>query len=111
MWWRSILVALAFWLIGAHFLRFDDIWLCVAAALMPALLLFSNLAVYRVMQLALVIGAVGVWGVSGYDYVQMRIAMDAPWLRLAAIMSAVALFTFAAAWWVEGIARLRKLSR
>ncbi|MCF1427279.1 MAG: hypothetical protein LPH19_04765 [Shewanella sp.] len=110
MWWRIILVALAFWLIGAHFLRFGDTWLCVATALMPALLLFPKLAAYRVLQLTLVIAALGIWGVSGYDYVQMRIAMDAPWLRLAGIMSAVALFTLSAVWWVEGITRLRKLN-
>ena len=109
MWWRVILTVLAFWLIGAHFLRFGDTLLCASAAALPLLMLIKHSLALRILQLALVISAIGVWGISGFDYVQMRLAVDAPWIRLATIMIGVALFTLAAAYWVEGIGRRRKL--
>lgn len=109
MWWRVILIVLAFWLIGAHFLRFGDTLLCAVAAGLPLLMLIKHTLALRALQLILVISAIGVWGISGFDYVQMRLAVDAPWMRLAAIMTGVALYTLTAAYWVEGIGRRRKL--
>jgi hypothetical protein len=107
MWWRVFIIFLAFALIGAHFLRYGQtIWslLFIGA---PLLLFIRHRYSARILQITLILCAFGVWGVSGYDYVQMRIAMDAPWLRLAMIMSAVTLFTLMAAFCCQGIIKLR----
>ncbi|QLE85131.1 MULTISPECIES: hypothetical protein [Shewanella] len=109
MWWRTLIVFLAFVLIGAHFMRFGQNLIAASFALAPILLLIKHPFINHLLSATLVICAILVWGLSGYDYVQMRIAMDAPWLRLAAIMSAVALFTLSAAFCSQGIAKLRLL--
>ena len=107
MWWRVFIIFLAFALIGAHFLRYGQtIWslLFIAA---PLLLFIRHRYSARILQMSLIFCAFGIWGISGYDAVQMRISMDAPWLRLALIMSAVTLFTLAAAFCCQGIIKRR----
>ncbi|WP_394205638.1 hypothetical protein [Shewanella waksmanii] len=107
MWWRTLIIFLAFVLIGAHFMRFGNNLVAVCFAIAPLLLLIKHKLINHLLSIVLVICAFAVWGLSGYDYVQMRIAMDAPWMRLAAIMTAVAVFTLLAANCSQGIAKLR----
>lgn len=103
MWWRIIIISLAFLLIGAHFMRYGYLAACSIFALAPLLLFIKHKAVTRLLQLTLIISALLVWGVSGFEFVQMRMAMDQPWLRLGLIMTAVVVFTLIAATCCNGI--------
>ena len=103
MWWRILLISLAYLLIGAHFLRFGQNEACIAFALSPLLLFIKTTWATRLLQLGLIVSAVLVWGVSSFEYVQMRIIAEAPWYRLSAIMAGVIAFTLFAAWCCNGI--------
>ena len=111
MWWRVLIIFLAYVLIGAHFLRFGHNEACIAFALSPLLLLIKSTWATRILQLGLVISAILVWGLSAFEYIQMRIAADAPWYRLSAIMTAVIAFTLLAAWCGNGIIEKRNQRR
>jgi hypothetical protein len=90
--WRLTLPALAFVLLGAHFLRagvLPGTLLCVALA---ASLLVPQPSVPRIASIALLLGA-GEWLRTLYVVASARAAMDLPWSRLAVILGAVALCT------------------
>ncbi|WP_394393346.1 hypothetical protein [Shewanella woodyi] len=103
MWWRVTIITLAYLLLGAHFLRYGQELICLAYASAPLLLFIKRVESTRLLQIVLAISAILVWGVSSYDYVQMRIAMDAPWYRLSIIMSSVTGFTFLASLCCNGV--------
>ncbi|WP_299797035.1 hypothetical protein [uncultured Shewanella sp.] len=103
MWWRITIISLAYLLLGAHFMRYGQIALCSAYAAAPLLLFFKHPMITKLLQLVLVVSAVLVWGMSSYDYIQMRIAMGEPWYRLSAIMATVTLFTLGAALCCNGV--------
>ncbi|MGL5391237.1 MAG: hypothetical protein ACRDA8_07675 [Shewanella sp.] len=105
MWWRWLWIVVAYWLLSAHFLRYDQIYWVAVFALAPLAGLIKPQMSIRLLQLTLVISTVAVWGVSAVEMVQMRLAHDAPWQRLAAIMGTVMLFTLAAAWCGNGLLR------
>ena len=108
MWWRILLISLAYLLIGAHFLRFGQNEACIAFALSPLLLFIKTHWATRLLQVGLVVSAFLVWGVSSFEYIQTRILADAPWYRLSAIMAGVIAFTLLAAWCGNGIIEKRK---
>lgn len=108
MWWRWLWIVLAFWLLSAHFLRYDLLYGMGIFALAPLAGLIKPQISIRLLQLALVISTVTVWGLSTVDMIQMRLAHDAPWQRLAAIMATVMIFTLAAAWCGNGLLRQNK---
>ncbi|MCL1129443.1 hypothetical protein [Shewanella sairae] len=107
MWWRIVLICLAYLLIGAHFLRFGQTEACIAFAISPLLLFIKTNWATRLLQLGLVASAFLVWGVSSFEYIQLRILAEAPWYRLSAIMAGVFTFTLLAAWCGNGIINLR----
>ncbi|QQX82026.1 hypothetical protein JK628_09555 [Shewanella sp. KX20019] len=111
MWWRILFISLAYLLLGAHFLRFGQNEACIAYALAPALLFIRSTWMTRLLQLALIVSAFLVWGVSGFEYVQTRILAEAPWYRLSIIMSSVVMFTLFAAWCGNGIIDKRSQRR
>jgi len=82
--------------LGAHFYR-AGLWPLVLACLaLIALLAWPRAWVARLVQAALLAGAVE-WVWIAYGNVQRRIAIGQPWTRLALILGAVALFTAASA--------------
>ncbi|ABZ77084.1 conserved hypothetical protein [Shewanella halifaxensis HAW-EB4] len=107
MWWRILLICLAYLLIGAHFLRFGQNEACIAFALSPLLLFIRASWATRLLQLGLVVSAFLVWGISSFEYIQIRMLAEAPWYRLSAIMASVIAFTFFAAWCGNGIIQKR----
>ncbi|AQS35629.1 hypothetical protein Sps_00424 [Shewanella psychrophila] len=111
MWWRTLIISLAFLLIGAHFMRYGYILVCSLFALAPLLLFIRHKFATRLLQVTLVTSALLVWGMSGYEFVQMRLALEQPWLRLGMIMAAVAAFTLIAAACCNGIIAKRARSR
>lgn len=107
MWWRVSWIIIAFWLLSAHFLRYDQLVLTGLFAFAPLGLLIKPPVVIRLLQAILFISVVIVWGTTAIDAVQMRIAHDAPWIRLAIIMGGVMLFSLGAVWSANGIWRNR----
>ncbi|MBT1445712.1 hypothetical protein KJI95_14455 [Shewanella sp. JM162201] len=108
MWWRILLVVLACLLTGAHFLRYGNLLGALAFAAAP-LLCFGNAYLLRALQLLLLGAVIMVWGVATFDYVSIRLASGAPWLRLILIMSGVMAFVATAAWAVEGLLAKKRL--
>lgn len=91
-----LLPALALGLLGAHFYRaaaWPLVGLCVV---LIVLLAWPRAWVARLVQVALVLGAFE-WLWTALWLVQQRLALGQPWLRLALILGAVAVFTAASA--------------
>jgi hypothetical protein len=92
MGWRVIPVVLAFLLLAVHFLRGGALTLVVACLLFPVLLVVRRRPVLRLVQAMLYLGA-GVWILTASVVGRQRVAVGEPWLRMALILGAVALFT------------------
>jgi hypothetical protein len=105
-WLRLILPVLACVLLAAHFYRAQQLPLALISALLPLLLAVPRAWAVRVLQVALVLGAVE-WLRTLAAFSAERIAMGQPYLRLTVILMAVAAFTAASAL-VFRHARLRR---
>lgn len=86
------LPVLACWLLAAHFYRAGLLPLAAVAALLPLLLLAARPWAARLVQVALLLGAVE-WLRTLAAFAAERIGMGQPYLRLTAILVATALFT------------------
>ncbi|MDO9073053.1 MAG: hypothetical protein Q7U73_07290 [Rubrivivax sp.] len=94
--WLLLAPALALLLLAAHFYRAAEWpWVLASLALLPMLAL-RRAWVPRVLQLALLVGAIE-WVWTAALLAQQRLALGQPWLRMACILGAVALLTLAAA--------------
>ena len=89
---RLIPVILSFLLLGAHFYRSGQVILSGLCVAILFLLFLRKSWVPRMFQLLLILGSLE-WLRSLYFFAAMRIAWDQPWMRLAIILGAVALFT------------------
>jgi hypothetical protein len=86
--------SLALLLLAAHFYRAEAWpWMLATLALLP-LLALRRAWVPRVLQLALLAGALE-WAWTAALLAQQRLALGQPWQRLVLILGAVALFTLA----------------
>lgn len=85
-------VILSFVLLGAHFHRAGAPALSGLCAVLPLLLFLRRAWVPRLFQVLLVLGALE-WLRTLYLLAAMRIGFGEPWMRLAAILGAVAAFT------------------
>lgn len=103
---RLILPVLACVLLAAHFFRAGLIVLAALAALLPLLLAVPRAWSVRAIQAALLLGATE-WLRTLAAFSAERIAGGQPYLRLVAILGAVALFTAATALMFRS-ARLRQ---
>ena len=94
---RSIPAVLALLLLAAHFFRaaaFVPAGLCVAAI---ALVFVRRSWAVSTLRLGLAAGT-GVWIVTAWRIAQQRMAAGMPYLRMLAILGAVAAFTVFALW-------------
>jgi hypothetical protein len=89
---RLLPVILSILLLGAHFYRAGLEIAAVLCLALPFLLLLRKAWVPRLLQVVLVLGALE-WLRALYGFAAVRIAFGDPWLRLALILGAVALFT------------------
>ncbi|QDE30776.1 MULTISPECIES: hypothetical protein [Shewanella] len=103
MWWRVTIISLAYLLLGAHFLRFDQHILAIIAVSLPLLLLIRHAFIHTLLKLGLLISVVFVWSVSTFNFIDMRMSLEQPWLRLAIIMISVMAFTVFAAFSTNGL--------
>jgi hypothetical protein len=91
-----LLPALALGLLGAHFYRAATWPLVALCVVLVVLLAWPRAWVARLVQGALVLGALEWLWTAGW-LVQQRLTLGQPWLRLALILGAVAVFTAASA--------------
>ncbi|MBY6185739.1 hypothetical protein KUV89_03670 [Marinobacter hydrocarbonoclasticus] len=105
MFWRIPLLILAYLLLAAHFLRFGAMVPTVLIGLAPLLLLTRQRWAVLALQGGLLIGVLAVWLPSTLDFIEMRKASGAPWLRLAGIMAGVMAFSLGAAWAIRPLWR------
>ena len=85
-------VFFSFLLIAAHFQRAGLSFLAVVCLLTPGLLYFTSPWSIRIIQALMFLAAIE-WGRTLIYLVQLRQDADMPWMRLAIIIGAVALFT------------------
>ena len=91
-----LLPVLSLLLLGAHFFRDGAVLLTLACVALAGLLAWRRPWVPRVIQAALVLGALE-WAWTAFLLVQERMAIGRPWGRLAVILGVVALVTVASA--------------
>jgi len=94
---RRLPAVLSLLMLGAHFLRFGQLPLVVLCLALLVPLFLPRPWAQLLVAGALALGAL-VWLWTLIGDVQQRLAFGAPWLRLAAILGAVALFTGWSAW-------------
>jgi hypothetical protein len=93
---RPVATVLASLLLAAHLLRSGGPGLAAVAAALPLLLLVRRSWATRALQLALAAGSLE-WLRTLAALVDLRRGQGEPWLRMAAILGAVALVTAGAA--------------
>lgn len=82
--------------LGAHFLRYGNEPGVIAAVVLTGLLFLRRAWVARLVQVALVLGAIE-WLWTMYTLLQIRAAQGAPATRMVLIIGAVALVALASA--------------
>jgi uncharacterized membrane protein len=85
-------VIMSFLLLAAHFFRAGDFFLVGICLGAPLLLLARRPVTVRLIQAMLVFGALK-WIHTMFTIIAIRSEMGQPWLRFAAIIGGVALFT------------------
>jgi hypothetical protein len=94
------LPGLALALLAAHLLHAGWWPLATLALLLVALLFVRRRWAARTLQVVLTVATVE-WLLTAWSLAQMRVAHGQPWLRLVAILGAVALLTALAAWVIQ----------
>ena len=102
-------IVLSLVVLGAHFLRYDNVIGLGAAALTIALLFVRRYWAARLVQVVLVVGALE-WAYTLYRLVQVRMALEQPFTRLAVILGVVIAITLLSAALFQAKA-LRKIYR
>jgi len=93
---RLLPVVLSLLVLGAHFFRAGSMLLVFACLAAILLLPLRRSWVARLTQVILLLGALE-WLRTLFSRVQMRLAMDGPWLRLALILGIVTTVTLVSA--------------
>ncbi|MEZ6854953.1 4Fe-4S binding protein [Halodesulfovibrio aestuarii] len=84
-------------LLAAHFFRFGDMGLAVAIVAMSGLV-FTRFGWARFVCSATLFISSFLWVQTGIDFVQIRMAVGQPWMRLVMIMVGVCAFSLLGAW-------------
>lgn len=89
-------IVLSLAVLGAHFMRYGNSLGIIAAVVLVGLLFIRRPWVARLIQVALVLGAVE-WVHTLYVYAQLRVAFGEPYVRLVIILGTVAAITLTSA--------------
>ncbi len=103
MWWRVIIITLAFLLLGAHFVRFSQTEWAIIACFMPLLMFIRHNIINQLLKFTLLLSVIFIWAVTTFNFIDMRMTLSEPWLRLAMIMGGVMIFTLFAAFCTDGL--------
>ena len=91
-----VLIVLSLLVLGAHFLREGNTPFVIACLLLIGLLPVRHVLVARFVQAALVLGALE-WLWTLYRLVEVRVALEQPYIRMTVILVVVATMTFCSA--------------
>jgi hypothetical protein len=97
----AILAALA---LGAHFLRAGSHVAAAACLVLVPAFLVPHPAIRRFSRIVLAAGA-ALWLITAWRIARFRLAAGEPYLRMLAILGAVAAFTALAAWVLPSVRR------
>lgn len=97
---RLLLPIFANVLFAAHIMRFYGLLFAVLVLLLNFTFLIRQEWVLKMWQILLAM-AVIVWIYVSFGFIQYRMIMDAPWVRLTAIMSAIVLYNIIAIIWMN----------
>ncbi|MCL6271816.1 hypothetical protein M3P05_18000 [Sansalvadorimonas sp. 2012CJ34-2] len=89
MWWRIVLLVLAYLVLGAHFLRLGSVVWAILITVAPLILFYRKHIVVTLLQGGLIAGTLFVWVPTTYNLISMRILFEQPWLRMAVILGTV----------------------
>ena len=89
-------IVLSLVVLGAHFMRYGSTLGVIGAAGLIILLFVRQWWVARLVQIALVLGAIE-WLHTLYEMLQLRMAFDQPYMRLVLILGIVIAVTLASA--------------
>ena len=89
-------IVLSLVVLGAHFLRDGNMPLVAACLILIGLLLVRHVLVARLVQTALVLGALE-WLWTLYRLVEVRVALEQPYLRMTIILVVVAAISLCSA--------------
>ena len=89
---RLLPVILSAIILAAHFYRAGSLEIAIFSLFLPFLLFYKRSWVARIMQISLLLGALE-WLRTLLVLVTERNAMGLPWVRTAAIIGGIALFT------------------
>lgn len=93
---NKTMIVISALLIAAHFLRSGSYILIILSVLAPVLMFVESALAAGSLRIFLFLAAAE-WARTGFLLVGMRRADGQPWMRLAAILGSVALFTFISA--------------
>ena len=85
-------VILSILILSAHFLRYSAMIEVAVCILLPFVLIYRSKTSVRILQFALVVGAV-IWIDTIMNLVSMREQLGHAWTRMAFILSGVVIFT------------------
>ncbi len=91
-----VLIVLSLAVLGAHFLRDGNTPFVAACLILIGMLPVRHVVVARLVQVALVLGTLE-WLWTLYRLVEMRIALEQPYMRMTVILAVVAAITFSSA--------------
>ena len=89
-------IVISFLVLAAHFTRYGFYPIGFVCIILPFLLLIKKIWSARLLQIFLLLGAFE-WVRTVYFFVEVRIEMGQPWIRLAIILLIVTLFTILSA--------------
>jgi hypothetical protein len=104
---RRLPAFFALLMLGAHFLRASELLLVGLSLVLLVPLFIPKPPAQATVRWALALGAL-VWLWTAVQGVRQRLAFDEPWLRMALILGAVALFTAWSGWLLRGGGEERK---
>ncbi len=108
MWWRVLLLSLAYVLLSAHFMRYYGMLIALPVSLAPCLLLIKRKWVVSLLQVGLVAGTLLAWMPTMIQLTYTRIHFGQDWVRLMCILGAVMTFTLLAAFLANKLKNIAK---
>lgn len=94
---RLIPLVLSWLILAAHFLRRDQLIAVLFCLAIPALMFLRRRWALQIVQWSTALSAL-LWVQTTVLLVQQRMMLDAPWVRMVAILGAVIALTLWAAW-------------
>lgn len=97
---RLLPLILSALLVAAHIMRFYGLLAAILVLLLLGTLFFRTKWILRCWQ-GVLVAATFMWINTTYDIIQVRLALNQPWLRLIVIMCTIIVLTIFSIFWLE----------